>query len=152
MYILCLRASQLSLKETLCEFQALAQNSFWNVDSLAGKIKSRVVGGLGVLHCPSCTCQFWLFMLMIFTFIDWSQCTKHCMYICNFREGKGGRKGGRETSMRDRNIDQLPLACPQLGTWPTTQACALTGNRNGDLSVHRLALNPLSHTSQGQML
>ena len=50
--------------------------------------------------------------------------------------------------MRKRNIDWLPLTCPQLGTWPATQACALTGNRTGDLSCHRLALNPLSHTSQ----
>ena len=32
---------------------------------------------------------------------------------------------------------------------PATQACALTGNQTGDLSVCRLALNPLSHTSQG---
>ena len=38
----------------------------------------------------------------------------------------------------------LPLARPQLETWPSTQACALTGN-----VVHRLALDPLSHTSQG---
>ena len=36
-----------------------------------------------------------------------------------------------------------------LGTWPAIQACALTGNRTGDLSVHRLALKPLSHTTQG---
>ena len=39
----------------------------------------------------------------------------------------------------------------QLGTWPATQACALTGNRTGDLLVTRLALNPLSHTSQGHI-
>ena len=38
---------------------------------------------------------------------------------------------------------------PLLGTWPTTQACALTGNQTSDLFVHRPALNPLSHTSQG---
>ena len=31
---------------------------------------------------------------------------------------------------------------PQLGTWPATQACALTG-------VRSRALNSLSHTSQG---
>ena len=43
----------------------------------------------------------------------------------------------------------LLLTYPQLGTWPTTQACALTGNRTGDLSVCRQALNPLSLTSQG---
>ena len=35
-----------------------------------------------------------------------------------------GRKKDRE-----RNINVwLPFTCPQLGTWPTTQACALTGN------------------------
>ena len=32
---------------------------------------------------------------------------------------------------------------------PATQACALTGNPTGNLLVHRSALNPLSHTSQG---
>ena len=45
--------------------------------------------------------------------------------------------------------DQLPLAWPKLGTQPATQACALTGNWTGNLSVHRPALNPMSHTSQG---
>ena len=40
----------------------------------------------------------------------------------------------------------LPLACPLLGTWPTIQACALTRNPTSDPLVHRLALNPLSHT------
>ena len=49
----------------------------------------------------------------------------------------------------DRNIDGLPLACPQLGTWPATQACALTGNQTSDLLVHKPVLNPLSYTSQG---
>ena len=48
---------------------------------------------------------------------------------------------------RERNINVwLPLKCPLLGTWPATQACALTGN--GTL-LHRPALNPLSHSSQG---
>ena len=37
-----------------------------------------------------------------------------------------------------------------LGTWSTTQACALTGNQTDDPSVLYLALNPLSHTSQGR--
>ena len=46
-------------------------------------------------------------------------------------------------------MDQLALTCPQLGTWPTTQACALTGNRTRNLLVHRLVLGPLGHTSQG---
>ena len=46
----------------------------------------------------------------------------------------------------------LPLACHQLGTWPATQACALTGNQTSDPLVHRLALNPVSHTSQGLII
>ena len=45
----------------------------------------------------------------------------------------------------------LPLMHPLLGTWPRTQACALTGNRTGNPLVPRLALNPLSHTSQGNI-
>ena len=57
------------------------------------------------------------------------------------------KEEGREKEM-ERNISQLPLTQPQLGTWPAAQACALTGNRTGNLSVHRLALNPLSYTSQ----
>ena len=36
-----------------------------------------------------------------------------------------------------------------LGTGSATQARALTGNRTSDNLVCRLALNPLSHTSQG---
>ena len=37
---------------------------------------------------------------------------------------EGGREGERE---RPDNV-WLPLACLLLGTWPATQACALTGN------------------------
>ena len=66
--------------------------------------------------------------------------------------GKGGRKRGREISVCERYIGQLPLACLQLGTWPTTKAHALTGNQTNDLLVHRPALNPLSHSSQGSSL
>ena len=54
--------------------------------------------------------------------------------------GKGERE--RETAIGC-------LLRPQLGTWPATQACALTGNHTGDLSVCRWALSPLSHTSPG---
>ena len=38
------------------------------------------------------------------------------------------REEGKEKE-RERNINVWwPLTCPLLGTWPTTQACALTGN------------------------
>ena len=68
------------------------------------------------------------------------------------REKERERNIMKETSICKRNINWFLLASPQLGTWPTTQACALTGIRTGDLSVCRLALNPLSRTSQGQSL
>ena len=35
----------------------------------------------------------------------------------------------------------FPLLCPLLGTWPETQACALTGNWTSDPLVCRLVLN-----------
>ena len=46
------------------------------------------------------------------------------------------------------------LLCSPTGdlTWPTTQACALTGNQTGNPLVRRPVLNPLSHTSQGPKL
>ena len=60
-----------------------------------------------------------------------------------FREGKQGRK-------KERNINVwFPLMRPLLGIWLATQVCALTGNQTGNPLVHRPALNPLSHTSQG---
>ena len=51
---------------------------------------------------------------------------------------------------RERNINVwLPLEHPLLGTWPTTQVCALTGIQTCYTFVCRPALNPLNHTSQG---
>ena len=47
--------------------------------------------------------------------------------------------------------DQMPLAHLQLGTWSATQTCALTGSQRGKHSVHRRALSPVSHTSQGSL-
>ena len=43
---------------------------------------------------------------------------------------------------REKNINVwLPLTRPLLGTWPTTQACALTGNLTRDPLICRPALN-----------
>ena len=62
-------------------------------------------------------------------------------YLFIFRE-KGRREGEK--------YQYVVASCaPHTGTWPTTQACAQTGNRTSDLLVCRPALNPLSHTSQG---
>ena len=54
--------------------------------------------------------------------------------------------------MCKRYFHRLSLTPPPLGTQPTTQACALPRNRTGDLSVCRLVLNPLSHTSRNFLL
>ena len=56
------------------------------------------------------------------------------------------RERGRE---RERNINVwLSLARPLLGTWPTTQAHALTGNQTSDSLVCRPMLNALGYTSK----
>ena len=65
-------------------------------------------------------------------------------FIHLFLERGEGRKRGTETSMCG-----CPLTCPLLGTWPTTQACALAGNQTGDTLVRRPVLSTRSHTSQG---
>ena len=55
----------------------------------------------------------------------------------------------KDKKERERNINVwLPLAHPQLGAWPATQACALTGNRTSNLSVP----GALNHTSQGSCI
>ena len=66
------------------------------------------------------------------------------LFIFFLERGEGKEKE------RQRNINVwLPLTCPQLGTWPATQACAVTGNPTGNPVVHRPMLSPLSYTSQG---
>ena len=86
---------------------------------------------------------FFLLFLYLKRFLQWGYIFfKEFIYL--FLESGGG-----EEKERERNITVwLPLAHPLLGTWPATQACALTGNRTSDPLVHRSALNPLSHTSQ----
>ena len=57
---------------------------------------------------------------------------KDCVYL--YLERQEGREKERE-----RNINLwLPLLRPLLGTWPATQACAVTGNRTGDHLVLKL--------------
>ena len=45
-----------------------------------------------------------------------------------FLERREGRERGRETLMSERYIESVASASPKMGTWPVTQACALTGN------------------------
>ena len=59
-----------------------------------------------------------------------------------------GTEGEREGEKHQHVRETSALASLQWGTWPASQACALTGNRTGDVLVCRLVLNPLGHTSQ----
>ena len=63
-------------------------------------------------------------------------------YLFTFRERRweGGREGEKHGCMRETSTGCL--SCPQSGAWPAR-------NWTGNLLVHRLALNLLSHTSQG---
>ena len=57
----------------------------------------------------------------------------------------------RGTSMCGRYIDLLPLACPPLGTRPKPRHVPWLRIRPVTFGVHRLALNPLSHTSRSNI-
>ena len=55
------------------------------------------------------------------------------------------RREGKEKE-RERNINVwLLLGCPLLGTWPATQACALTGNGTGDPLVYAITQSTKLH-------
>ena len=68
------------------------------------------------------------------------------LFILFLDTEEGREKRRRETSMCGC-LSHIPL----LGTWPPTQACALTGNWTSDPLVYRPVVNPLSYTSQGYM-
>ena len=74
---------------------------------------------------------------------------KKRFYLFIFR-GRG-REGEREKHvLRETLIGCLSHTHPpKLGTWPETQACALTGNRTCDLLFCWPALSLLSYISQG---
>ena len=71
-------------------------------------------------------------------------CTKpgEILFIYFYR-GEGREKEG------EKHRCVVPSQGAPLGMWPTTQACALTGNQTNNPLVRRPALNPLSHTGQG---
>ena len=54
--------------------------------------------------------------------------------------------GKRREKERERNINVwLPLACPLLGTWLSTEAGALAGNQTGDPLVQAGAQSAEPH-------
>ena len=67
------------------------------------------------------------------------------LFIFRQREREEEREGEKHQCV-------VASHAPLLGTWPTTQACALIGNWTGNPVVCRMVLNSLSHTSQGNIL
>ena len=62
-------------------------------------------------------------------------------------------KGERREKERGNINVWLPLVHPLLGTWPITQACALTGNQTSDSLVRSLAGTQATEPQQpGQMI
>ena len=108
---------------------------------------------LGVgLPCRSIFCQFWLCEEVQCVYLrrhlgspDTSLFLK-IFYLLFFLERGEGREKKTE-----RNINMwLPFVGSLQGIWPTTQACALTGNQICEPLPQIPALNPLIHSNQGK--
>ena len=69
-----------------------------------------------------------------------------CLLIFREKRREEERKGNID--VRETFINCLSYV-PQPGTEPTTQACALTRNQNGYISLCRTTPNQLNHTCQG---
>lgn len=59
-----------------------------------------------------------------------------------------GKERGRDTLMRERNVNRLSPAHPPLGIEPTAQACTLTGTQTGGFLVHGTTPNQVSHMAR----
>ena len=67
-------------------------------------------------------------------------------FIYLFLEKGEGKEKERESNI---NVAGCLSCAPPHGTWPATQACALTGNQTRNPLVCRPLLNQLSYASQG---
>ena len=110
---------------------ALTRNRTSNL-SLRGTMPNQLSytgSGQDGKFCVTCiSLQFFFKILFIYLFLERGERSKRNINVC------------------------FPLKHPLLGTRPTTQACAPTGNQTGDPLVCTSALSPLSHTSQGSLL
>ena len=81
-------------------------------------------------------------MFWIVTFIKYKELTFFLRFYLFLEKGEG----------KEREKHQCVVASymPPMGTWPATQACALTGNQTCNPLLHRPILNPLSYNSQGK--
>ena len=88
---------------------------------------------------PLSDCWMWGKRLLTLSFFYSKFLKKIFIYL--FLDKAEGREKVRE---RNSNV-WLPLTCPQPGTWPKTQICALTGNRTGDFGLYTGAQSTKPH-------
>ena len=123
--------------------------------------KHTLIGGFETLVCEKSMILmwlwdyhqslYWLLLSLSITCFQWFPSSGDNRFFLKTLFIYFERGEGREKEW-ERNISVwLLLARPLQGTWPTIQACALTGNWTSNPLVHRLALNPLSHTNQGPL-
>ena len=74
--------------------------------------------------------------------------TMYHNYLFTFRERGREKERVRNTDVRENHQLAAPWHAPQSGSRPATQACALTGNRTGNLLLCGMMPNQLCHTSQ----
>ena len=86
--------------------------------------------------------------LLVFSKISYEEHIFFLDFIYLFLER---RKGRREGVKHQCVVASRAPPTGDLGIWPATQACVLTGNQTGNSLVCRPVLTPLSHTSQGNI-
>ena len=108
-----------------------SSSAFLQLTFSVANLLNMVQNKLLLLHSPMCSVMspVWLNTLTL-------KKKKDFIYFFIFRKKGRERERGRDI------VVWLPLTRPLLVTWPTTQACALTGNQSPGPLVHRPALNP----------
>ena len=130
------------LKQSTFLKQHLYTQIFFSFPSMS--LKLRVNPKAQFMHV--CVCVYVHTCVYMYTHIYIYAYSFYFFLKILFISRQRGMERGRR---RESSMCGCLLHIPPPGTRPATQACALTGNRTGDPFVHRLALNPLSHTSQG---
>ena len=84
---------------------------------------------------------------LVFVFYFFNPHPRTCILISEREEGKDR---GRETAMRERNVDPLPLERAPSRDW--IQGLGVCPDSESSLWVHRRCFNQQNHTGQGRVL
>ena len=100
-----------------------------------------------MVSCEKFTLKLLVLHLLVETALVFLKKERNILFIY-FRQ-RGG-EGEREGKKHQCVVASQASPIGNL-TWPTKQASTLTGNQTRDPLFCRPVLNPLSHSSQGQM-